>query len=126
MSKRVLITDDAAFMREMLREIIAEGGYEVVAEAADGEEALERFNEHHPDVITLDIVMPGKSGLEVLRELMALDPSACVVMCSALGQEALVREALEAGAKEYIIKPFKPDQVLGALNEALQKSTDRS
>ncbi len=126
MSKRVLITDDAAFMREMLREIIAEGGYEVVAEAADGEEALERFNEHHPDVITLDIVMPGKSGLEVLRELMALDPSACIVMCSALGQEALVMEALEAGAKEYIIKPFKPDQVLGALNEALQKSTDRS
>jgi two-component system chemotaxis response regulator CheY len=126
MSKRVLITDDAAFMREMLREIIAEGGYEVVAEAADGEEALARFNEHHPDVITLDIVMPGKSGLEVLRELMALDPSACVVMCSALGQEALVMEALEAGAKEYIIKPFKPDQVLGALNEALQKSADRS
>lgn len=126
MSKRVLITDDAAFMREMLREIIAEGGYEVVAEAADGEEALERFNEHHPDVITLDIVMPGKSGLEVLRELTALDPSACVVMCSALGQEALVMEALEAGAKEYIIKPFKPDQVLGALNEALQKSADRS
>lgn len=126
MSKRVLITDDAAFMREMLREIIAEGGYEVVAEAADGEEALERFNEHHPDVVTLDIVMPGKSGLEVLRELMALDPSACVVMCSALGQEALVMEALEAGAKEYIIKPFKPDQVLGALNEALQKSADRS
>ncbi len=126
MSKRVLITDDAAFMREMLREIIAEGGYEVVAEAADGEEALERFNEHHPDVVTLDIVMPGKSGLEVLRELTALDPSACVVMCSALGQEALVMEALEAGAKEYIIKPFKPDQVLGALNEALQKSADRS
>ena len=126
MSKRVLITDDAAFMREMLREIIAEGGYEVVAEAADGEEALARFNEHHPDVVTLDIVMPGKSGLEVLRELTALDPSACVVMCSALGQEALVMEALEAGAKEYIIKPFKPDQVLGALNEALQKSADRS
>ena len=126
MSKRVLITDDAAFMREMLREIIAEGGYEVVAEAADGEEALERFNEHHPDVVTLDIVMPGKSGLEVLRELTALEPSACVVMCSALGQEALVMEALEAGAKEYIIKPFKPDQVLGALNEALQKSADRS
>ncbi|MCH6562698.1 MAG: response regulator [Deltaproteobacteria bacterium] len=126
MSKRVLITDDAAFMREMLREIISEGGYEVVAEAADGEEALARFHEHHPDVVTLDIVMPGKSGLEVLRELTALEPSACVVMCSALGQEALVMEALEAGAKEYIIKPFKPDQVLGALNEALQKSADRS
>ncbi len=126
MSKRVLITDDAAFMREMLREILTEGGYEVVAEAADGEETLARFNEYHPDVVTLDIVMPGKSGLEVLRELTALYSSACVVMCSALGQEALVMEALEAGAKEYIIKPFKPEQVLGALNEALQKSADRS
>jgi len=125
MSKRVLITDDAAFMREMLREILTGGGYEIVAEAADGEEALARYGEHHPDVVTLDIVMPGKSGLEVLRELTATDPSACVVMCSALGQEALVMEALEAGAKEYIIKPFKPDQVLGALNEALQKSGDR-
>ncbi len=124
MSKRVLITDDAAFMREMLREILTDGGYEVVAEAADGDEALARFREHRPDVITLDIVMPGKSGLDVLREITALDPSACIVMCSALGQEALVMEALEAGAKEYIIKPFKPDQVLGALNEALQKSAE--
>jgi two-component system chemotaxis response regulator CheY len=124
MSKRVLITDDAAFMREMLREILTDGGYEVVAEAADGDETLARFREHHPDVITLDIVMPGKSGLDVLREITALDPSACIVMCSALGQEALVMEALEAGAKEYIIKPFKPDQVLGALNEALQKSAE--
>ncbi len=122
MSKRVLITDDAAFMREMLREILTEGGYEVVAEAADGNETLDCFREHRPDVVTLDIVMPGKSGLEVLRELIARDSGACVVMCSALGQEALVMEALEAGAKEYIIKPFKPDQVLGALNEALQKS----
>jgi two-component system chemotaxis response regulator CheY len=124
MSKRVLITDDAAFMREMLREILTDGGYEVVAEAADGDETLARFREHRPDVITLDIVMPGKSGLDVLREITALDPSACIVMCSALGQEALVMEALEAGAKEYIIKPFKPDQVLGALNEALQKSAE--
>jgi two-component system chemotaxis response regulator CheY len=124
MSKRVLITDDAAFMREMLREILTDGGYEVVAEAADGDETLARFREHQPDVITLDIVMPGKSGLDVLREITALDPSACIVMCSALGQEALVMEALEAGAKEYIIKPFKPDQVLGALNEALQKSAE--
>jgi two-component system chemotaxis response regulator CheY len=124
MSKRVLITDDAAFMREMLREILTDGGYEVVAEAADGDETLALFREHRPDVITLDIVMPGKSGLDVLREITALDPSACIVMCSALGQEALVMEALEAGAKEYIIKPFKPDQVLGALNEALQKSAE--
>jgi len=124
MSKRVLITDDAAFMREMLREILTDGGYEIVAEAADGDEALTQFREHRPDVVTLDIVMPGKSGLEVLSEMVAIDPGACVVMCSALGQEALVMEALEAGAKEYIIKPFKPDQVLGALNEAVQKTSE--
>jgi two-component system chemotaxis response regulator CheY len=124
MSKSVLIADDAAFMREMLREILSEGGYRVVAEAGDGDSALASFREHQPDVVTLDIVMPGKSGLEVLREIMSLDPRACIVMCSALGQEALVMEALEAGAQEYIIKPFKPDQVLAALAKAIQKSVD--
>ena len=124
MSKRVLIADDASFMRELLRDVLSEGNYKVVAEAADGDSTVAAFREHHPDIVTLDIVMPGKSGLEVLRELMALDPSACVVMCSALGQEALVMEALESGASEYIIKPFKPDQVLGALSRATQKSAD--
>lgn len=125
MRRRVLIADDAAFMREMLRDILRDSDFEVVGEASNGDEAVSRFQELTPDLITLDIVMPGKSGLEVLSEMVAIDPGACVVMCSALGQEALVMEALEAGAKEYIIKPFKPDQVLGALNEALQKSGDR-
>jgi len=124
MSKRVLIADDAAFMRELLRDVLSEGNYKVVAEAADGDSAIAGFREHHPDIVTLDIVMPGKSGLEILRELIALDPNACVVMCSALGQEALVMEALESGASEYIIKPFKPDQVLSALSRAIQKSAD--
>ncbi len=121
MSRRVLIADDAAFMREMLREILTDGGYRVVAEAAEGASTIESYREHRPDLVTLDIVMPGKSGLEVLREIVEMDSEACVVMCSALGQEALVMEALESGAREYIIKPFKPDQVLDALEKALQK-----
>ena len=122
MSKRVLIADDAAFMREMLRDILGDGGYEVCAEAADGNEAVSGYTEHHPDVVTLDIVMPRKSGLEALREIIQTDPTACVVMCSALGQEALVMEALEAGAKDFIVKPFKPDHVLEVLGKALGKT----
>jgi two-component system chemotaxis response regulator CheY len=124
MQHRVLIADDAAFMREMLREILESGGYSVVAEAADGDEAVQRYREHSPDVITLDIVMPRKSGLEALRELVAEFPGVRVVICSALGQEALVMEALECGAVEYVVKPFKPDQVLAALGKAVQKQPE--
>ena len=121
MAKRVLIVDDAAFMREMLRDILTDGGYEVVAEAVDGDQAVTMFREHSPDLVTLDIVMPRKSGLEALKEMRGVDPGACIVMCSALGQEALVMEALEAGAADFIVKPFKPDQALGVLEKALSK-----
>ncbi len=121
MAKRVLIVDDAAFMREMLRDILSEAGYEVVAEAVDGDQAVTSFREHSPDLVTLDIVMPRKSGLEALREIVSLEPSAKVVMCSALGQEALVMEALESGAKDFIVKPFKPDQALSVIEKALAK-----
>ncbi|MCP4003516.1 MAG: response regulator [bacterium] len=122
MSQRILIADDAAFMREMLRDILTEGGHEVVAEAADGNEAVAAFQEYQPDVITLDIVMPRKSGLEALRDIIAASPGACVVMCSALGQEALVMEALDSGAAEFVVKPFKPDQVLSAIEKATGKT----
>jgi two-component system, chemotaxis family, chemotaxis protein CheY len=121
MSRRVLIADDAAYMREMLRDILTEGGYTVVAEASDGDEAVAEFIEHSPDLVTLDIVMPRKSGLEALREIMERDPGACVVMCSALGQEALVRDMMAAGARGYLVKPFKPDQVLDVVGGALAK-----
>ncbi len=122
MTKRVLIVDDAAFMREMLRDILTEADYDVVAEAVDGEQAVTMFREHSPDLVTLDIVMPRKSGLEALKEIRGLDPGACIVMCSALGQEALVMEALEAGARDFIVKPFKPDQALSVLEKALAKT----
>jgi len=121
MANRVLIADDAAFMREMLRDILTDGGYEVVGEAADGNEAVSAFAKHNPDLVTLDIVMPRKSGLEALREIIAGHPGACVVMCSALGQEALVMEALEAGARDFIVKPFKPDHVIEVAEKAISK-----
>lgn len=124
MSKRVLIADDAAFMREMLRDILTEGGFEIAAEAIDGNEAIELFQEHSPDLVMLDIVMPRKSGLEALKEIMGVAPSACVVMCSALGQETLVMDALEAGARDFIVKPFKPDKVLDVVSKALEKSRE--
>jgi len=122
MARRVLIADDAAFMREMLRDILTQAGFEVCAEAADGNEAVASFEEHDPDLVTLDIVMPRKSGLDALREIIARDPQACVVMCSALGQEALVMEALESGAKDFVVKPFKADHVIEVLNKALDKA----
>jgi two-component system chemotaxis response regulator CheY len=123
MARRVLIVDDAAFMREMLRELLDEAGYEIVGEAVDGDQAVTMFRETSPDVVTLDIVMPRKSGLEALREIHALDPNSCVIMCSALGQEALVMQALEAGARDFIVKPFKPDQALGVIEKALAKES---
>ena len=124
MPKRVLIADDAVFMRELLREILGEAGYEIAAEAAVGTEAVDRFREQSPDLVTLDIVMPRKSGLDALREILALNPGACVVMCSALGQEALVMESLEAGARDFIVKPFKPDQVRNVVARAIQKGAE--
>jgi two-component system chemotaxis response regulator CheY len=105
----------------MLRDMLTEAGYEVIAEAVDGDQAVTAFREHSPDLVTLDIVMPRKSGLEALREIVALEPAARVVMCSALGQEALVMEALESGATDFIVKPFKPDQALGVIEKALNK-----
>lgn len=112
MKPRVLIVDDALFMRNMLRDIFTRGGFEVVGEAGDGEEAVARYRELRPDLVTLDIVMPKVTGLQALRDIIAFDPEACVVMCSALGQEALILEAVEGGARDFIIKPFREPQVL--------------
>lgn len=112
MKPRVLIVDDALFMRNMLRDIFTRGGFAVVGEAGDGEEAVARYQELRPDLVTLDIVMPKVSGLQALVQIIAIDPEACIVMCSALGQEALILEAVEGGARDFIIKPFREAQVL--------------
>lgn len=112
MSLRVMVVDDALFMRNMLKDIFVRAGYEVVAEAENGEMALGLYLEFKPDLVTMDIVMPKKSGIEALQEIMTNAPHACVVMVSALGQDSLVLEAVESGAKDFIVKPFKEDKVL--------------
>jgi len=116
---RVLIADDTAFMRKMLSDALAKGGHEIVGEATNGEEAVQAFRDHRPEVTTLDITMPEKDGLTALREIVAIDPSAKVIMCSALGQEAKVLESIKNGAKDFVVKPFQPERVLEAIAKAL-------
>jgi two-component system chemotaxis response regulator CheY len=119
---RVLVADDASFMRQMIREIVEAEGHEVVGEASDGDEVVEEFKRLHPDVVTMDIVMPRRSGIDAVKGIMQIDAGACVVMCSALGQETLVQEAMEAGARDFIVKPFKPDVVIATIEKVLEKS----
>jgi two-component system, chemotaxis family, chemotaxis protein CheY len=119
MPKKVLIVDDAVFMRHMIRDIFASGGFQVVGEAANGLEAVEKYRELRPDLTTMDIVMPFKSGIEATREIVKVDPRAVIIMCSALGQEALVMEAIEAGASDFIVKPFKSEDVIAVVKKVL-------
>ena len=119
--KRILVADDASFMRQMIRDIIEPEGFEVVGEASDGVEVMELFKQFSPDLVMMDIVMPKRSGIDAVKGILADHPDACVVMCSALGQETLVMEALQAGAKDFIVKPFKPDNVLETLRKVLEK-----
>ena len=116
---RVLIVDDAAFMRKMLGDVLAKGGHEVIGEGANGAEAITQFQSLRPDIMTLDITMPEKDGLAALREILTIEPGAKIVMCSALGQESKVLEAIKSGAKDFVVKPFQPDRVLDAIGKAL-------
>ncbi|MEA2443911.1 MAG: two-component system, chemotaxis family, chemotaxis protein CheY [Thermoleophilales bacterium] len=116
---RVLVVDDAVFMRKVVSDALATGGHEVIGEAANGQEAVDQFQSLKPEVMTLDITMPEKDGLTALREIIAMDPQARVVMCSALGQETKVLEAIKAGAKDFVVKPFQPDRVLSAIEKAV-------
>ncbi|HXE44810.1 MAG TPA: response regulator [Conexibacter sp.] len=116
---RVLVVDDAAFMRKVLTDALAAGGHEVVGEAGDGNAALAAYRELRPDLVTLDITMPNKDGLAALRELIEFDPAALVVVCSALGQETKVLDAIKSGAKDFVVKPFERDRLLSAVDKAL-------
>lgn len=120
MAPTVLIVDDALFMRMMIRDILSKDGFEVVGEAENGVEAVERYKEMRPDLVTMDIVMPEMDGIEAVRQIMKIDPNAKILMCSAMGQQPLVVEALEAGAKDFIIKPFQPSKVIEAVEKALK------
>jgi len=116
----VLVVDDAAFMRLMLREILTKNGWDVIGEADTGVEAIALFKELKPDVVTMDITMPEMDGITALREIVKGDKTARVVMCSAMGQQSMVIEAIQAGAKDFIVKPFKPERVIEALTKSLE------
>ena len=116
---RVLVVDDAAFMRKMVSDALTKGGHQVVGEAGNGVEAVAQYQALKPEVTTLDITMPEKDGLAALKEIIAFDPAARVVMCSALGQESKVLESIKAGAKDFVVKPFQPDRVIEAVGKAL-------
>jgi len=112
MAKRILLADDASFMRMMLKNILEAAGYEIAGEAANGREAVEKFMELKPDLLIMDMVMPEVGGVDALKQIISKNPDANVVICSAIGQQALVIEAIQAGAKDYIVKPFDKDNVL--------------
>jgi two-component system, chemotaxis family, chemotaxis protein CheY len=116
---RILVVDDALFMRKMVSDALKNGGHEVIGEASNGAEAVDQFQALKPELMTLDITMPEKDGLEALREIIAIDPGARVIMCSALGQESKVIESIRAGAKDFVVKPFQPARVLDAVAKAL-------
>jgi two-component system chemotaxis response regulator CheY len=119
MSQRVLIVDDALFMRNLLRDIFSSAGWDVVGEAADGKEALQKYEDLQPNLVTMDIVMPEWSGIDALQGILAVDPEAVVIMCSALGQESMVMEAIQKGARDFIVKPFQQSQVLEVVKRVL-------
>ncbi|PFP30811.1 two-component system response regulator [Bacillus sp. AFS073361] len=116
---KVLIVDDAAFMRMMLKDILNKNGLEVVGEAVNGADAVEKYRELKPDVVTMDITMPEKDGITAVKEIKALDPQAKVIMCSAMGQQPMVLEAIQAGAKDFVVKPFQADRVMDSINKVL-------
>ena len=119
MAVRVLVVDDAAFMRMMVKDILSKNGYEVVGEAENGMKALEKYQELKPDLVTMDITMPEMDGISAVKEIKKVDPNAKIVMCSAMGQQAMVVEAIQAGAKDFIVKPFQADRVLEAVKKAM-------
>lgn len=115
---KILVTDDAAFMRMMLKNFLEEAGHEIV-EATNGLEAIEQYELHRPDLVTMDITMPEMEGIPAVREIMKRDPGAKIIMCTAMGQQAMVIAAIEAGAKGFVVKPFQKDKVLGEINKLL-------
>jgi two-component system chemotaxis response regulator CheY len=118
-AKRVLIVDDAVVMRMMIKGILSKNGYEVVGEAQNGLEAVEKYQELKPDLVTMDMVMPEMDGISAVKQIVASDPNAKVIMCTSMGQQALVVEAIQAGAKSFITKPFQPPKILETIQKVL-------
>ncbi len=119
MGVSVLVCDDATFMRRILKDILMKHGYEIAGEAGNGTEAIARYKQLKPDLVTMDITMPDMNGIEAVKQIRAFDPNAKIVMCSAMGQKVLVLEAIQAGASDFIVKPFRAEQVMEALHKVM-------
>ena len=119
MAKSVLICDDAAFMRVMIKDILTKNGYDVVGEAENGLMAVEKFNETKPDLVMMDITMPEMDGIQALKKIKETDAGPNIIMCSAMGQQAMVIESIQSGAKDFIVKPFQADRVLEAVKKVI-------
>ena len=119
MAKNILICDDAAFMRMMIKDILTKNGYNIAGEAENGAKAVEKYAELKPDLVLMDITMPEMDGIEALKKIKETDPNAAVIMCSAMGQEAMVVQAIKEGAMDFIVKPFKPDRILQTVTKIL-------
>lgn len=119
MAHSVLVVDDASFMRMMIKDILEKNDYEIAGEAKDGQEAVDLYKELSPDLVTMDITMPEMDGITALKEIKTFDPSAKIIMCSAMGQQAMVIDSIQAGAKDFIVKPFQAERVLEAINKTL-------
>lgn len=120
MSKKILIVDDAVFMRMKLKDILEKAGFEVVGEAQNGAEAIEIYKAERPDLVTMDITMPEVDGVTALKEIKAYDPNARIIMCSAMGQQSMVMEAIQSGALDFIVKPFDNERVIQSINKVIQ------
>ena len=119
MAKNILICDDAAFMRMMIKDILTKNGYNVAGEAENGQKAVEKYAELKRHLVLMDITMPEMDGIQALKKIKASDPSATIIMCSAMGQQAMVIESIQAGAKDFIVKPFQADRVLEAVKKVV-------
>ncbi len=120
MSQTVLVCDDSVLMRSMISGILRDAGYEVIGEAETGAQAVERFKELDPDLVTMDIVMPSMGGIEAVREIIKISPGARILICSAMGQHSMVTDAIRAGAKDFVVKPFQPSRVLESVERVLE------
>ncbi|MGL5972232.1 MAG: response regulator [Oscillospiraceae bacterium] len=119
MEKKILIVDDAAFMRMMIKETLSKNGYTNLVEASDGQLAIEKYELEKPDMVIMDITMPNVDGIQALKAIRSADPKAKIVMCSAMGQETMVMDAIKEGALDFIVKPFKPERILQTVEKAL-------